>query len=249
MTEAASALPAPPGSEPAVVPRWGLGDAAVGWLAVQLFSQIWAIGVLAATDHLDDDFDALPLSVLAAAQLGLWLGFFVVPYVVTKRKGNGIVLDLGLRVRWSDLWRGGIPGVLTQVVLLPLLYWPLLDLLDQSTSDLEEPARSLSDRVDGTGEALLLVLVVGVLAPIFEELFYRGLLQRALLKRGLPPLVAVVITALLFGASHFQLLQLPGLVVAGLVFGVLAQRTGRLGPAITAHIGFNMVTVVALLAS
>jgi membrane protease YdiL (CAAX protease family) len=231
------------------VPRWGLGDAAVGWLAVQLVSQIWAIGVLAATDHLDDDFDALPLSVLAVAQLGLWLGFFVVPYVVTKLKGNGIVIDLGFRARWSDLWRGGIPGVLTQVVLIPLLYWPLLELLDQSTSDLEEPARSLSDRVDGTGEALLLVLVVGVLAPIFEELFYRGLLQRALLKRGLPPLVAVGVTALLFGVSHFQLLQLPGLVVAGLVFGVLAQRSGRLGPAITAPIGFNMVTVVALLAS
>jgi membrane protease YdiL (CAAX protease family) len=249
VTEAASALPAPAEPGPAVVPRWGLGDAAVGWLAVQLFSQIWAIAVLAATGRLDEDFDALPLSVLALTQLGLWLGFFAVPYVATKVKGNGIVVDLGFRVRWSDLWRGGIPGVLTQVVVIPLLYWPLLELLDRSSNDLEGPARSLSDRVDGTGEALLLVVLVGVLAPIFEELFYRGLVQRALLKRGLPPYAAVGVTALVFGASHFQLLQLPGLVVAGLVFGVLAQRSGRLGPAITAHIGFNMVTVVALLAS
>jgi hypothetical protein len=198
---------------------------------------------------LGDDFDALPLSVLALAQLGLWLGFFAVPYAVTKVKGNGIVIDLGFRVRWSDLWIGGIPGALTQIVVIPLLYWPLLELLDKPTSDLEGPARSLSDRADGAGGALLLVLVVGVLAPIFEELFYRGLVQRALLKRGLPPSVAIGVTALVFGATHFQLLQLPGLVVAGLLFGLLAYRSGRLGPAITAHIAFNMVTVVALLAT
>ena len=30
------------------------------------------------------------------------------------------------------------------------------------------------------------------------------------------------------------------------LFGVLAHRSGRLGPAIGAHVGFNMVTVVAL---
>ena len=53
----------------------------------------------------------------------------------------------------------------------------------------------------------------------------------------------------MFGATHFQLLQLPGLVLAGALFGVLAYRSGRLGPAIVAHVAFNMVTVVSLLAS
>ncbi len=52
-----------------------------------------------------------------------------------------------------------------------------------------------------------------------------------------------------FGLVHFQLLQLPGLIVAGILFGILAHRAGRLGPAIAAHVTFNMVTVVALLAS
>jgi membrane protease YdiL (CAAX protease family) len=87
------------------------------------------------------------------------------------------------------------------------------------------------------------------MAPIFEEIFYRGLLQRSLLKRGLPPVVAIGITAVFFAATHFQLLQLPGLVVAGAVFGTLAYRADRLGPAIAAHLTFNMVTVIALLAA
>ncbi len=65
----------------------------------------------------------------------------------------------------------------------------------------------------------------------------------------MPPAVAIGTTALVFGASHFLLLQLPGLVLAGALFGVLAHRAGRLGPAIVAHVAFNMVTVVALLAA
>jgi len=159
------------------------------------------------------------------------------------------VRDLGVRARWEDAWRGGLPGVLAQVVVLPLLYWPILELFDLGVSDLEEPARSLGDRADGVGGAILLILIVGILAPVFEEIFYRGLVQGALLKRGLRPWLAIAITAVVFGLVHFQLLQLPGLIVAGLLFGYLAHRAGRLGPAIAAHLTFNMVTVVALLAS
>jgi membrane protease YdiL (CAAX protease family) len=243
VTEAA---PARASATPAVEPRWGLGDAALGWLVVQVLSLLWGVAILAATGHAGEDFDDIPLSVVALVQLGLALGFFAVPYVVTRAKGNGIVTDLGFRARWSDLWYGGIPGLLSQYGLIPL-YLPLLELLDKSTSDLEGPARSLSDRADGVAGAVLLILIVGVLAPVFEELFYRGLVQRAFLKHGFSPVVSVGATAVVFGVSHFQLIQLPGLVFAGVVFGVLAYRSGRLGPAITAHVAFNMVTVVGLL--
>jgi membrane protease YdiL (CAAX protease family) len=248
VTEAASARPAavPAG---AVVPRWGLGDAALGWFVVQVFALVWLAVTMAATGHPGEELDApgVPLTVVAVAQLGLALGFFAVPYAVTRLKGNGIVVDLGFRARWSDTWYGGIPGLLTQLVVIPLLYWPLLRMLDKTAGDLEGPARSLSDKADGLGGVVLLVLIVGVLAPVFEELFYRGLVQRAFLKHGFSPVVSVGATALVFGASHLQLLQLPGLVLAGVVFGVLAYRADRLGPSIAAHVAFNMVTVVALL--
>lgn len=245
MTEATTA----PTEVPPERRRWGLGDVAGGWVAVQLFSAIWGITAISLAGRAGEDFEDLPLWLVAIAQLGLALAFVAVPYVVTRTKGRGLVADLGLRARWPDLWRGGLAGTLLQVVAIPLLYWPLLELLDQSPSDLEGPARSLSDRADGVLGVVLLVLIVGVLAPIFEEIFYRGFMQQALVKRGLPPFASIGITALVFGATHFQLLQLPGLVLAGAVFGVLAHRAGRLGPAIAAHVAFNVVTVAALVAA
>jgi membrane protease YdiL (CAAX protease family) len=248
VTEAASARPAAASPRPLVEPRWGLGDAALGWFVVQVFALVWLAITLAVTGHSGERTTApsVPLWVVAVAQLGLALGFFAVPYAITRVKGNGIVADLGFRAQWSDIWYGGIPGVLAQLVLVPL-YWPLLQVLDRTTRDLEGPARSLGDRVDGAGGVVLLVLIVGVLAPIFEELFYRGLLQRAFLKHGFSPVIAVGATSVLFGLAHLEPLQTPGLMFAGAVFGVLAYRSGRLGPAIAAHVAFNMVTVVALL--
>ncbi len=227
--------------------RWGLPDAFVGWLLVQVIGQVVAIGVLIATGHASDATDDLPLEVVALLQVGLAFAFFIVPFVITNRKGNGLVTDLGFQVRWGDLWRGGIIGALLQWPILVILYWPILELMGKSSSDLAEPARALGDRADGLSGAVLLILIVGVMAPIFEELFFRGLMQRAFLKRRFPPWAAIGVTALVFGASHGQWLQLPALVLAGAVFGWLAYRSGRLGPAIAAHVTFNMVTVLALL--
>ena len=205
--------------------------------------------ILWATGRSQTEVDDLPLALVALAQVGLWLGLLGVPVVVTHTKGNGLVADLGLSARLEDAWKGGLIGVVVQFPLLPLLYWPVLEALNKSSGDLEGPARELTDRATDPLGVVLLILIVGVGAPIIEEIFYRGLLQRSLLKRGLPAWAAITATSLIFGMSHLQLLQLPGLALAGAVFGVLAQRSGRLGPAITAHVGFNMVTVVALLAA
>jgi membrane protease YdiL (CAAX protease family) len=229
--------------------RWGLGDVAIGAFLGLVGAQI-ALGiVLSASGRTADEVDELPLGLVALSQLGLWLGLLGVPLVVTRLKGRGLVADLDLRGRWRDLWTGGWVGAILQLAVLPILYLPLLDLLDKSTDDLEGPARKLTDRADGTVGVVLLVLIVGIGAPIIEEIFYRGLFQRALLKRGLPPALAIGIVAVVFGASHGELLQLPALILFGAAAGWLAHRHGRLGPPIAAHVAFNMVTVIALLAS
>ncbi len=94
---------------------------------------------------------------------------------------------------------------------------------------------------------LLLVLIVGLGAPSVEELFYRGLLLRSLERRWGPGW-AVALSAIVFGATHFQPLQFPALTLLGVILALMVQRTGRLGPAIATHVVFNMVTVIVLVA-
>jgi hypothetical protein len=55
-----------------------------------------------------------------------------------------------------------------------------------------------------------------------------------------------VACGVLFGAMHFQPLQLPGLTAFGIVAATLAARSGRLGPAVFAHVGFNAVALFSL---
>jgi membrane protease YdiL (CAAX protease family) len=226
--------------------RWGLGDAAAGWILAQALAVV-AVGIVqAATGRTADQMDDAPLGVQFLPQIGLWMGLLGVPLLVTRLKGRGPVADLGLRATAQDAWRGGLLGVACQYALIPL-YWPLLKLLDRTQHDLDKPAQDLVDKVHGPWAVALLIAWVAVLAPVVEEIFYRGLLLRALQKRGLPPAACIVLTGLLFGASHLEGLQLVALSLFGMVLAWLAVRTGRLGPSIAAHVGFNLVTVVALL--
>ena len=225
--------------------RWGLGDAALGVLVGLVLTNLVAAVVLEATGRSGQGIDELPLSFVALFQVPQWVGTLGVTWLAVRRKGNGLVDDLDLRVEPRDVPVGLALGAATQLFLVPLLYAPILRLLDRSSDDVAAEARELTDRATGFG-VVLLILVVVLIAPVVEEIFFRGLLMRSLEHRfGRAP--ALIGSATLFGAVHFQWLQLPALVMFGLVAGWLAQRYGRLGPAIFAHIAFNAVTVIVLL--
>lgn len=198
--------------------------------------------VMAATG---DDIDEVSLGWVAVAQVGLWAGLLIMPIVASRTRGNGMVSDFGLRARPLDAVTGGGIGLLTQLVFVPLVYIPIMWAFDVDSNDIGEVAREMTDKAHGAFGIVMLILIVGIAAPIVEEIFYRGLLQRSL-ERRLGAVPGLLATSVIFGLSHFQLLQFPALVVAGLVFGLLAQRNGRLGPAIAAHLVFNMVAVVSL---
>lgn len=228
--------------------RWGMGDAVAGWLLSQVGGAVTFSLAMALSGTGSRDPDELSLGWVAAGQLGLWLGFLGVPWLASRTKGNGIVRDFGLRGERRDVVVGSVVGVLSQLVLLPLLYLPLLQLLDRDAGDVEQVARNLTDRATDPIGVVLLVLIVGLGAPVAEEVFYRGLVFRSLEKRfGTWP--GIVVSGVVFGASHLEWLTLPGLALFGGILAYLTHRTQRLAPAVAAHVAFNMVTVVVLVTS
>lgn len=246
--------------------RWGLLDVGVG-LGLGIFATMIAgAAVIAATDY---DVDApteygayagrigaqaatdqalnapgLPIALIALLQIPLWCGLLAALLFATYRRGNGPVADFGFYQRAVDVPAGLLLGILLQAVAVPLLYLPFWWAID--FDDVAAEARALTDKASDPIGVVLLVLIVVAGAPVVEELFFRGLLYRSIENKW-GAVWAIVGSALVFGLVHFQLLQLPGLVMFGLVTALLVHRTKRLGPAIWAHVGFNGYTVVALL--
>lgn len=193
----------------------------------------------------EDDLDDVPMWLYALAQTSQWLGLVGIPVLAARTKGNGLLSDFGATMQWRDVPTGLAIGIALQLVAVPLISWPWLELLDRSGDDLEERARDLTDRAHGFG-LVMLVLVVVIGAPLAEELFFRGLALRAIERRA-GVVAAVILSSVVFASTHFDLLSFPALVVFGAVMAVLVVRSGRLGPAVWAHVGFNATTIVLLL--
>jgi membrane protease YdiL (CAAX protease family) len=224
---------------------WGVSDAVMALFTAQLAAIIGGIAIFVALGYdTPEEIDAAPIGALLLTQVPLWLGYAGVTLWASTRKGLGPVVDLGWRFRAADVPFGVVLGVLLQVVGVTILY--TLIFLVFPDQDVSEAAKDLTDRATDPFSVVALVLIVVVGAPIVEELFFRGLLLRSL-ERRFGPTTALLGSSLLFGAVHLQLVQLPALVLFGLVAGWLTLRSGRLGPAIWTHVGFNGVTVLTLL--
>ena len=216
--------------------------------AVLYFAGAWLVGVFAASIvtavlHSDPDAD-VPIGVLAASLVVLWSCYLVGMWLASRRAGTGRpAADYGIRFAPVDV-AGVAIGAASQLVLVPVVYAPLRAIWPDTFSDerLEETARDLVDRADG-GLLVVLFLLVVAGAPIVEELFYRGLLQRSLLGAFRPRLVIPGVAAV-FALVHFRPLEFPGLFAFGLVLGVCQWTTGRLGLPIVAHVAFNATGLV-----
>ncbi len=195
------------------------------------------------------DHNRIPMLVLLAVNVPMWAGLVGVPLLAAKFRDLDWRRDLGWAMRPVDVVAGLAVGVVTQLLVVPAVYWPLADVID--AQDLEEPARNLIALADTPVDVAALVLMVVVGAPLAEEIVFRGVMFRGILdmeqasRVALP--VAVVASSAIFAASHLQALQFPGLFVIGTVAALGMHRTGRLGTAIWIHVGFNATAVVAVL--
>lgn len=184
------------------------------------------------------------------AYLLIWLPLIATVLLGGIRYGqNSLSRDAGLSIRWIDLGIGLLVGLIARFLVQGIA--PVAPVAPEATLD---------GAVDVPQPAHLAVLVVGavLIAPVVEELFFRGILQRSVsgLVRG--GRAARIIVAVLASTPLFMLLHLAGAApanwgtvavttaVAGLAFGLLAATTRRLGSSIVAHAVFNALGLVFL---
>jgi membrane protease YdiL (CAAX protease family) len=164
--------------------------------------------------------------------------------VITRVRGNGPRTDLGLVWSWHDVGVGAAYGFGGLVLTIPasVLYVVLVG-QEQASSAIGDVFAGLRA---GPAAAIGVALVVIVLAPICEEIVYRGLLWGALERYALPRWVPFVVTTLLFAIAHFEFTRTPLLFVVALPIALARLRTGRLAASVVAHQINNLLPGVVL---
>ena len=107
-------------------------------------------------------------------------------------------------------------------------------------ASIEDASRWLSS--EGPGEFLLAGLLI-VVAPVFEEYLFRGLVFRGML-RSLNPTAAVLASAAIFAMVHPRIWVVP-VFVLGVAAALSYRRTGRLGAPILAHMIYSTAVVTS----
>lgn len=87
-------------------------------------------------------------------------------------------------------------------------------------------------------------LVVGLLAPLVEEMVFRGAILRSLLRWKENPWVGIVISALLFALIHMNPAQMPHAFLIGLLLGWMYYRTDSIVPGVVYHWVNNTVAYI-----
>ena len=186
----------------------------------------------------------------ALAVLGMYLGLMSLPLLIlwAQLRGKAPKPEGGwLQWRWRPLasaLRQAFIQVLKVLPLVTLVGWLFDQLVSKASGS--NPLLELVLTTTNPWALLLFSITAMVLAPLFEETLFRGVLLPVLGQRY-GGLWGVVISALVFGIAHLSLGELPALFVLGLGLGWLRLQSGRLGPSVLMHGLWNGLTFANLL--
>ncbi|HPS52368.1 MAG TPA: CPBP family intramembrane metalloprotease [Phycisphaerae bacterium] len=194
----------------------------------------------------EGDRVTVKLIVILSVQLAIVpLELYICKYRFAGGLGRG-----GLGLMWKNLFSDVILAAACIIVVLPVCnvlagavtYW-LRQFPDFSLHE-HELLRSLGSV--GTGGKILIIVSATVGAPVFEELFFRGILQ-SMLRRALSPWPAILITGIFFAVVHPEIQNWPSLMILAASLGWTYEKTGRIMLPILIHAMFNAVYIAAYL--
>lgn len=136
-------------------------------------------------------------------------------------------VSLGVLVRTAVLIFGSM-----YVFNVTLDWLPLPDLMEDTFMDM--------------GNEPLGVLSMALVAPLVEEMMFRGAIQGYLMRRCSNPWTAIVVSALVFGVIHMNPVQVVYATLLGLVLGWIYYRTRSLLSVIAGHVLNNSVAVASM---
>jgi len=143
---------------------------------------------------------------------------------------------------------GGYCASIPFLFLSALIIIPIESKLEKIVPTPSNPALSLVLSSKTASDWILLFILIACIAPVIEEVVFRGILQNAI-KRKAGPWMGIFLSACVFSFLHPQLpIGFLPILVLGIVFGILAEARKSLIPSIIAH-GMNNGAIIAFVSA
>lgn len=239
-----SASPGPDGSSAGPGPHrptarhatWGPWIAVGGTVLALVLGLLFALPVLATQGS---EPDALGTTARIFVQLMTAAGFLIAPFLIASQTGPG---GLGAAARRLGLvgFRSGTAAKWIGIALVGYIAfaWVWAAVFGEPKQD---------DIAGELGPIWTQILLIAILAPLSEEICFRGLLFGGFRRRFSFP-VAAIGAGLVFGLLHYSTgwSTVPQLAVLGAAFALVYERTGSLWPPIIFHALNNAFVLVML---
>lgn len=222
--------------------KWWLAIVIPVWVGVGFVLAQVVVGLLLALlGALDVSFDnvsdstvqTIGAAVIYALSIVIVIG---VPWLIKKSKTSKQELGLAELPTWTDLFLA--PASFVVYIILTLILSTLASGLPFYDADQVQDT-GFAQLTQGY-EYLLAFMTLVIIAPIAEEVIFRGYLLGKL-RRYTPLWVAIFITSLLFAVVHFAWNVGVDVFALSIVLCLLRVWTGRLAPAIILHMIKNGV--------
>ena len=177
----------------------------------------------------------LILYVLAIAVTSKLLGYHFDGSLYKKPK------RLGKAISWFVPMYGA--GQAANIAVMAISFF-----IVQNRSAVEDTLTPIVSSGTGRGAWYLAFLFIqmAVLAPVFEEYWFRGVIQSSLAPYGNG--FAILVSSLCFGMAHGNIHQFCYTVIVGICLGYVRYATGSLVPTMIMHAIFNSIAGIAIVA-
>ena len=226
---------------------WSMSYPALIYFAISTFLSMLVIIIYTFSEGLKGNANITEISLNASN--------FVMKYVLELTVASGTIMTiLGFFMIRKDRFKEASEYGVTRYKNATLLQWiliPLLGIVSCTVLNNLIGISGISELFPGfselaellyVGNLFLEVLTMAIVAPLVEEIVFRGLAYRRM-KRYTRPWIAAIISALLFGLYHMNVVQGVYAFFLGLLLIVVYEKFKSLWAPILFHAAANMFSI------
>lgn len=219
------------------------------YLAIYFFAQMIAGGIIGAVvsfNYMARNGSAIRADAISKLMNPYLLWIMVIAVIITlpvyilifrSRKLNFLTFCRFKNIKIKGIGHLGLLGVSVSLMLCGILNMLPIEKWFPDYNKVIDAALNSNPNI------LVILLITGILIPVFEEVLFRGIIYGEL-KSKIPVTAAIIIQAAIFGIYHMNLLQGMYAFAFGIIFALVYEWFGTIWASVTVHIFINSTSTI-----